>query len=148
MEAGAIAALVSTHALATRPANSEACVVPLTNMSVACAEVAARFYNYPARQMGLVGVTGTNGKTTTTHLIEHLLGAAEKPTALLGTLYSRWPGHQQTALYTTPFAVDLQAELAKAPMRAASTRYWRSAPTPWPSSGSGAAPSRWRYSPT
>ncbi len=114
MESGAVAALVSTQALQTRPAEGNACVVPLTDMSVACAEVAARFYNHPARQMGLVGVTGTNGKTTTTHLIEHLLGAAERPTALLGTLYTRWPGHQQTALYTTPFAVDLQAELANA----------------------------------
>ncbi|MFM7220314.1 MAG: UDP-N-acetylmuramoyl-L-alanyl-D-glutamate--2,6-diaminopimelate ligase, partial [Nodosilinea sp.] len=39
---------------------------------------------------------------------------ADQPTALLGTLYSRWPGHQQTALHTTPFAVDLQADLAAA----------------------------------
>jgi UDP-N-acetylmuramoyl-L-alanyl-D-glutamate--2,6-diaminopimelate ligase len=59
-------------------------------------------------------VTGTNGKTTTTHLVEHLLAAVDQPTALLGTLYSRWPGHYQTALYTTPFAVDLQADLAAA----------------------------------
>ncbi|MBE9137103.1 UDP-N-acetylmuramoyl-L-alanyl-D-glutamate--2,6-diaminopimelate ligase [Nodosilinea sp. LEGE 07088] len=121
VEAGAIAALVSAQALQTRPADGQVCVVPLMDMAVACAEVAARFYHYPARQMGLVGVTGTNGKTTTTHLIEHLLGAAKQPTALLGTLYTRWPGHQQTALYTTPFAVDLQAELAKA--RDAGCRY-------------------------
>ncbi len=121
MESGAAAALVSAQALRARPAESDACVVPMTEMSVACAEVAARFYNYPARQMGLVGVTGTNGKTTTTHLIEHLLNAAEQPTALLGTLYTRWPGHQKTALYTTPFAVELQAELAIA--RDAGCRY-------------------------
>ncbi|MBE9110125.1 UDP-N-acetylmuramoyl-L-alanyl-D-glutamate--2,6-diaminopimelate ligase [Nodosilinea sp. LEGE 07298] len=114
MESGAAAALVSTQALQARPVENDACVVPMTDMSVACAEVAARFYNYPARQMGLVGVTGTNGKTTTTHLVEHLLNASQQPTALLGTLYTRWPGHQQTALYTTPFAVELQAELAKA----------------------------------
>ena len=83
-------------------------------MAVACAEVAARFYDYPAHKLKLVGVTGTNGKTTTTHLIEHLLSTVEQPTALLGTLYSRWPGHYQPALYTTPFAVDLQADLAAA----------------------------------
>jgi UDP-N-acetylmuramoyl-L-alanyl-D-glutamate--2,6-diaminopimelate ligase len=121
MESGAAAALVSAQALQARPVESDACVVPMTDMSVACAEVAARFYHYPAQQMGLVGVTGTNGKTTTTHLIEHLLNAAEQPTALLGTLYTRWPGHQQTALYTTPFSVELQAELAKA--RDAGCRY-------------------------
>ena len=121
VEAGAAAALVSAPALLARPVEGDACVVPMTDMTVACAEVAARFYNYPARQMGLVGVTGTNGKTTTTHLIEHLLNAAEQPTALLGTLYTRWPGHQKTALYTTPFAVELQAELATA--RDAGCRY-------------------------
>jgi UDP-N-acetylmuramoyl-L-alanyl-D-glutamate--2,6-diaminopimelate ligase len=121
VELGAAVALVSTQALQTRPAEGDACVVPMTDMSVACAAVAARFYNYPARQMGLVGVTGTNGKTTTTHLIEHLLNASEQPTALLGTLYTRWPGHQKIALYTTPFAVELQAELAAA--RDAGCRY-------------------------
>jgi UDP-N-acetylmuramoyl-L-alanyl-D-glutamate--2,6-diaminopimelate ligase len=121
VESGAVVALVSAPALQARPAEGDACVVPMTDMSVACAEVAARFYQYPARQMGLVGVTGTNGKTTTTHLVEHLLNAAAQPTALLGTLYTRWPGHQQTALYTTPFAVELQAELATA--RDAGCRY-------------------------
>lgn len=124
LEAGAVAALVSAQALQNRPvANGDpvAPVVPLTDMAVACAEVAARFYGYPARHLELVGVTGTNGKTTTTHLIEHLLRAADHPTALLGTLYSRWPGHQQTALYTTPFALELQADLAAA--QAAGCRY-------------------------
>lgn len=114
LASGAVAALVSSQVWAQCPGGETDWVVPMTDMAIACAEVAARFYGYPARQMGLVGVTGTNGKTTTTHLIEHLLGAASQPTALLGTLYSRWPGHQQTALYTTPFAVDLQADLAAA----------------------------------
>ncbi|WOD37432.1 UDP-N-acetylmuramoyl-L-alanyl-D-glutamate--2,6-diaminopimelate ligase [Nodosilinea sp. E11] len=121
IDSGAAAALVSAQALQVRPVEGDACVVPMTDMSVACAEVAAKFYNYPARQMGLIGVTGTNGKTTTTHLVEHLLNASEQPTALLGTLYTRWPGYQKTALYTTPFAVELQAELATA--RDAGCRY-------------------------
>ncbi|MFM7527400.1 MAG: UDP-N-acetylmuramoyl-L-alanyl-D-glutamate--2,6-diaminopimelate ligase [Nodosilinea sp.] len=111
---GAIAALVSPQAYQQRPPTPGDCVIPLQDMAIAGAEAAAWFHGYPAQQMGLVGVTGTNGKTTTTHLIEHLLKAAHQPTALLGTLYSRWPGHQQTALHTTPFAVDLQADLAAA----------------------------------
>jgi UDP-N-acetylmuramoyl-L-alanyl-D-glutamate--2,6-diaminopimelate ligase len=116
LESGAIAALVSQQALRQRPIDdgTSATVIPMADMAVACAEVAARFYDYPAKKLGLVGVTGTNGKTTTTHLIEHLLATADQPTALLGTLYSRWPGHHRTALYTTPFAVDLQADLAAA----------------------------------
>ncbi|NJL86760.1 MAG: UDP-N-acetylmuramoyl-L-alanyl-D-glutamate--2,6-diaminopimelate ligase [Leptolyngbyaceae cyanobacterium SM1_1_3] len=114
--AGAIAALISPEAYQKKPptAAEMACVVPMTDMAIACAEVAAAFYRYPTRQMRLAGVTGTNGKTTTTHLIEFLLLQAQRPTALLGTLYSRWPGYQQTALHTTPFAVELQADLAAA----------------------------------
>ncbi|HAC65672.1 MAG TPA: UDP-N-acetylmuramoyl-L-alanyl-D-glutamate--2,6-diaminopimelate ligase, partial [Cyanothece sp. UBA12306] len=57
---------------------------------------------------------GTNGKTTTTHLIEFFLNQVTYPTALLGTLYTRWPGFAKTATYTTPFAHQLQEQLAQA----------------------------------
>jgi len=55
-----------------------------------------------------------NGKTTTTHLIEFLLTQAQLPTALMGTLYTRWAGFEQTAAHTTPFAPELQYQLAAA----------------------------------
>ncbi|MEM6425326.1 MAG: UDP-N-acetylmuramoyl-L-alanyl-D-glutamate--2,6-diaminopimelate ligase [Cyanobacteria bacterium P01_D01_bin.128] len=112
--AGAIAALVSLQAYQSCPPQAGECVIPLTDMAMACGEVAAAFYGYPAEGLKLIGVTGTNGKTTTTHLIEHLLQQAQVPAALLGTLYSRWPGHQRTAVHTTPFAVSLQGDLAQA----------------------------------
>lgn len=115
LESGAIAALVSSQALEARPVSDPAaCVIPMTDMALVCGEIAAAFYGSPAKAMQLVGVTGTNGKTTTTHLIEYLLLAHQRSTALLGTLYSRWPGHYRTALHTTPFAVELQADLAAA----------------------------------
>ncbi|MGC1247174.1 MAG: UDP-N-acetylmuramoyl-L-alanyl-D-glutamate--2,6-diaminopimelate ligase, partial [Spirulinaceae cyanobacterium] len=84
------------------------------DLIAACASVAACFYDYPSQKLKMVGITGTNGKTTTTHLIEFLLNQVELPTALLGTLYSRWPGFSQTATHTTPFAVELQRQLAQA----------------------------------
>jgi UDP-N-acetylmuramoyl-L-alanyl-D-glutamate--2,6-diaminopimelate ligase len=121
--AGAIAALVSPAAYKNRPPathNPEALVLPFTDMAMVCAVAAAQFYNAPAAAMKLVGVTGTNGKTTTTHLIEALLKQAHQPTGLLGTLYARWPGHEAVAAHTTPFPVDLQADLATA--RAAGCR--------------------------
>jgi UDP-N-acetylmuramoyl-L-alanyl-D-glutamate--2,6-diaminopimelate ligase len=62
----------------------------------------------------LIGVTGTNGKTTTTHLIEHLAASTGHPTALFGTLVNRWPGHSVTAQHTTAFADVLQPQLAAA----------------------------------
>ncbi|BFM39355.1 UDP-N-acetylmuramoyl-L-alanyl-D-glutamate--2,6-diaminopimelate ligase [Synechocystis sp. LKSZ1] len=114
LEAGAMAALVTPQALAKYPAPATACVITATDMVTACAQIAAKFYGYPSQALKLVGVTGTNGKTTTSHLIEYFLQASQRPTALLGTLYTRWPGFQQTALHTTPFAPELQQQLGAA----------------------------------
>ena len=115
MASGAISAVVSPTALAQQPIppGQTAHIITATDMETACGELAAAFYNYPGQTLKLIGVTGTNGKTTTTHLIEHFLNRAELATGLLGTLYTRWPGHQETAVHTTPFAADLQRELAK-----------------------------------
>ncbi len=114
--AGAIAAVVSPQALAKHPPSetSSACIVAYPEMSVACAKLATSFYDRPVDHLKLVGVTGTNGKTTTTHLVEFLLNQSQTSTALLGTLYTRWPGYQKTAIHTTPFAVELQQQLAEA----------------------------------
>ncbi len=111
---GAVAALISPQAGEKKPPGTEDCVVIVEDLVAACAAVAAFFYDNPSQKLNMVGVTGTNGKTTTTHLIEFLLHQAELPTALLGTLYSRWPGFSQTATHTTPFAVTLQEQLAQA----------------------------------
>jgi UDP-N-acetylmuramoyl-L-alanyl-D-glutamate--2,6-diaminopimelate ligase len=114
IESGAIAALVTQKALQKYPPLDNSCVIAVEDMATTCAEVAKAFYRNPTQKLKMIGVTGTNGKTTTTHLIEFFLNQAQQPTALLGTLYARWQGYQQTALHTTPFAVDLQAKLAEA----------------------------------
>ncbi|WP_414756085.1 UDP-N-acetylmuramoyl-L-alanyl-D-glutamate--2,6-diaminopimelate ligase [Anabaena sp. CCY 9910] len=111
---GAIAAIVSPQAVEKNPPSDEAVVISSNNMTKACAAIAAAFYGYPGQKLKLVGVTGTNGKTTTTHLIEFFLTKAQLSTALMGTLYTRWPGFEQTATHTTPFAVELQQQLAQA----------------------------------
>jgi UDP-N-acetylmuramoyl-L-alanyl-D-glutamate--2,6-diaminopimelate ligase len=71
----------------------------------AMAAVAAAFWGHPARSLQTVGVTGTNGKTTTTHLIGAILEAAGRPTEVIGTL---------GGARTTPEAPDLQRYLAEA----------------------------------
>lgn len=114
MGAGAIAAIISPQAAQKKPPSNGFLVLTARNMNQACAEVATAFYGYPAQQLTMIGVTGTNGKTTTTHLIEFFLNQAQMSTALFGTLYTRWRGFEQTAVHTTPFAVDLQAQLAEA----------------------------------
>jgi UDP-N-acetylmuramoyl-L-alanyl-D-glutamate--2,6-diaminopimelate ligase len=123
IESGALAAIISTQAAEKTPPQPPLskggleevpCVIAAADMAQVCGQIATAFYDNPARKLKLVGVTGTNGKTTTTHLIEFLLNQIQLPTAIFGTLYTRWPGFQQTALYTTPFAVDLQKQLADA----------------------------------
>ncbi len=111
---GAVAAIVSPAAIQKNPPTGEAVVLSAADMNQACAQLAGAFYGYPGQKLKLVGVTGTNGKTTTTHLIEFLLTKANLSTALMGTLYTRWPGFEQTAVHTTPFAVELQQQLAEA----------------------------------
>ncbi|MEM7065242.1 MAG: UDP-N-acetylmuramoyl-L-alanyl-D-glutamate--2,6-diaminopimelate ligase [Cyanobacteria bacterium P01_B01_bin.77] len=111
---GAIAAIISHSALENKPApDSSTLLIPTSDVATTCGEIAAAFYHYPGKTLNLLGVTGTNGKTTTTHIIEYLFNNSDIPTGLLGTLYTRWPGHQETAVHTTPFPVDLQRELAK-----------------------------------
>lgn len=114
LDAGAIAAIITPQAAKKFPPSADVCVMEIADMVTACAEVATAFYGNPARQLKMVGVTGTNGKTTTTHLIEFFLKEAQLPTALFGTLYARWQGYQKTASHTTPFATELQAQLAEA----------------------------------
>ncbi|MEC4816158.1 MAG: UDP-N-acetylmuramoyl-L-alanyl-D-glutamate--2,6-diaminopimelate ligase [Scytonema sp. PMC 1069.18] len=111
---GAAAAIISQNAAQKHPPTPEVCVIVADDMIKACSQLASAFYAYPGHKLKLVGVTGTNGKTTTTHLIEYFLTKANLPTALMGTLYTRWQGFVQTAVHTTPFAVELQQQLASA----------------------------------
>lgn len=110
---GAIAALVTPNAKQKFPPTSEL-VIEGENIITACAEVANAFYEYPTQKLKMIGITGTNGKTTTTHLIEFFLRLMGYPSALLGTLYTRWQGYEKIATHTTPFAIDLQSLLSEA----------------------------------
>jgi UDP-N-acetylmuramoyl-L-alanyl-D-glutamate--2,6-diaminopimelate ligase len=72
--------------------------------------LAARFYGEPSSELRVVGVTGTNGKTTTAHLVRALLEASGEPCGLLGTVESQIAGSPRPATRTTPEAIDLQAD--------------------------------------
>jgi UDP-N-acetylmuramoyl-L-alanyl-D-glutamate--2,6-diaminopimelate ligase len=77
----------------------------------AMAPAAARFYGDPARELRVVGVTGTNGKTTTTYLVRALLEAGGIQCGMLGTVKSVIGGRERMVARTTPEAIDLQADL-------------------------------------
>jgi UDP-N-acetylmuramoyl-L-alanyl-D-glutamate--2,6-diaminopimelate ligase len=115
LTAGAVAALIGPEAAAADPPGEEDPVLVVHEPVARWAgELAAAFWGQPSQRMALIGVTGTNGKTTTTHLIEHLADHAGRPSALFGTLVNRWPGHSVTAQHTTAFSDLLQAQLAQA----------------------------------
>ena len=73
----------------------------------ALALASLRFYRRPDREISVTAVTGTNGKTTTAHLIDTLLRAAGKTTALLGTIEHRVGGRAVPAVNTTPESLDI-----------------------------------------
>lgn len=79
----------------------------------ALALLADRFYGYPSRHFRLVGVTGTNGKTTTAHLIDALFRARGEVTGLLGTISHHIGDEIRAATATTPEAHELQEMLAR-----------------------------------
>jgi UDP-N-acetylmuramoyl-L-alanyl-D-glutamate--2,6-diaminopimelate ligase len=73
---------------------------------------AAHFFGRPSRRMKLVGVTGTNGKTTVTYLVESILAAAGLKPGVIGTVNYRYGGHQVPSHQTTPESLELQSLLA------------------------------------
>lgn len=77
------------------------------------ADLAAAFYNYPSKKLNLIGVTGTNGKTTVTHLIQRIVENSKQECALIGTLGYKLSNKDtyHEAKHTTPQAPELQRTL-------------------------------------
>jgi UDP-N-acetylmuramoyl-L-alanyl-D-glutamate--2,6-diaminopimelate ligase len=88
-------------------------VVRVPDTRFALAHCAAEFYGNPSRQMRLVGVTGTNGKTTTTFLLESIARTAGLVTGLIGTVENHVAGRVEPVTRTTPESLDLQALLRR-----------------------------------
>jgi UDP-N-acetylmuramoyl-L-alanyl-D-glutamate--2,6-diaminopimelate ligase len=82
--------------------------VLVDDVRAAMGPAAARFYGDPTAELALVGVTGTNGKTTTAFLIRHLFEAAGRQCGLLGTVKRVVAGVEEEVERTTPEAIDLQ----------------------------------------
>jgi len=78
------------------------------NCRQALAKLAARYYNYPSRELLTVGITGTNGKTTTSFLVRQVLEAAGQPCGYLGTLGCLVENELEKLDNTTPEAAELQ----------------------------------------
>jgi UDP-N-acetylmuramoyl-L-alanyl-D-glutamate--2,6-diaminopimelate ligase len=87
--------------------------IRVTDARLALARMAAAFLDHPARDLMLVGITGTNGKTTTAYLIESILRSAGRKPALIGTIETRVGNDVRPGVRTTPESLDLQLLLAE-----------------------------------
>jgi UDP-N-acetylmuramoyl-L-alanyl-D-glutamate--2,6-diaminopimelate ligase len=110
------AAIVAERSVPAAPA--PLLLAPSSRRALALA--AANLAGRPGDALKLAGVTGTNGKTTVTYLVEACLREAGIPAGVLGTVTHRWPGVERAAAHTTPDATFIQTVLAE--MCAAGTR--------------------------
>ncbi|MEY2395408.1 MAG: UDP-N-acetylmuramoyl-L-alanyl-D-glutamate--2,6-diaminopimelate ligase [Acidobacteriaceae bacterium] len=111
IQAGAVAVVTDSALEKPRPGLAWA-VVP--NGRRALARLSANFYKKPAERIAVTGITGTNGKSTTAFLVEAILTAAGRKSALIGTIEYHVAGKVLPAPHTTPEALDLNRILSEA----------------------------------
>lgn len=92
--------------------NEGALLVPVENLRAQLGKIADRFYDHPSQRLRLIGVTGTNGKTSVSHYIARLLQETGTPCGVIGTLGYGMPGAMQEASHTTPDVVQVNRVLA------------------------------------
>jgi len=106
LERGAVA-VVSQKAI-----NGNTINIRVAGTRQALADMAACFFDYPSRQLTVIGITGTNGKTTTAYLVESILQQAGLRVGVIGTINYRYAGKIFANPVTTPESLDLQRILA------------------------------------
>ncbi len=105
---GALAIVAETDV----PAEYQGSWIQAKNSATAMALAASEFYHHPSLDLKVAGVTGTNGKTTTALIIQHLISASKGRCGFLGTIrYDLGDGEPDTATHTTPDSVELQRML-------------------------------------
>lgn len=86
-------------------------IVAIPNLAEVAGMIVARYYGNPSAHMTMIGITGTNGKTSCSHFIAQALGQTHKACGIIGTLGFGFPGHLQSGQLTTPGAIELQQQL-------------------------------------
>ncbi|MBU8907115.1 UDP-N-acetylmuramoyl-L-alanyl-D-glutamate--2,6-diaminopimelate ligase [Desertibacillus haloalkaliphilus] len=102
VDAGAVAVL------AERAVETSVPVILVKDTKRSMAIIANVFFDHPTKKLNLIGVTGTNGKTTITHLIEKIFSDAGQRTGLIGTMYTKIGEETTEAVNTTPESLPLQ----------------------------------------
>jgi UDP-N-acetylmuramoyl-L-alanyl-D-glutamate--2,6-diaminopimelate ligase len=101
------ASFVVSPELMALPDGADAGLVVRPDITRAMGELARIAYGTDQHRFQLTGITGTNGKTTVSYLIEHILKQAGKKVGIVGTIAYRWPGTEQEAALTTPGCLEI-----------------------------------------
>ena len=104
IDKGAIAVIANGRS----PVTDKIPVLQVENPRKAMSKIAANFYKHPSKDINIIGITGTNGKTTITQLIDHILRFNNKKSSSLGTLGFSTPTGLISTGFTTPESIDLQ----------------------------------------
>ena len=111
VEKGCAAVVVDQHEFYENSCPTDTVFIKVQDSRIALGEIAAAFYDYPGKEVKLLGITGTNGKTTTTYLLESIVHAAGGNPGVIGTISYRYNGSEVPARFTTPEPVELQSIL-------------------------------------
>ncbi len=112
LEAGA-AAVAYEPSPGFHPPRSDRPCIAIEGLRERAGEIASRLHGHPSRRLAVVGVTGTNGKSSCTHFLAHAFTALGQPCAVVGTLGNGLWGDLEETTHTTPDAPTLQALLAR-----------------------------------
>lgn len=107
-EKGAAAAIINRSYLSNVGSELLDKVIPVKDTNKILGVLASRFNNYPTQKIKVIGVTGTNGKTTVTHLISKLLQFKNSKVGILSTTGYIYEGITETAVNTTPSPLEIQ----------------------------------------
>lgn len=91
-----------------KPVNKNAVVIQVENTRKTLAEISSRFYDNPSEKLVIIGITGTNGKTTTAYLIESILSKSGIKAGVIGTVNYRYKDKILNPAMTTPESIELQ----------------------------------------
>lgn len=103
VEAGALAVVVEKI-----PENKNIPYILVKDTRKAMAQIASTFYGHPSQKMNIIGVTGTNGKTTITHLIDQIVEYCGEKSGIIGTMYNKVGKDIFPTVNTTPDSMTLQ----------------------------------------
>ncbi len=87
-------------------------IIRVENTRIAMGKISSNFFGRPSEELTIVGITGTNGKTTTAYLVENILITSGFKTGVIGTISTRYDGKEYNNPVTTPESMDLQKILA------------------------------------